>query len=433
MPADLSVTANTIATSAFLPVVMNCFTPFSTQCVAVAVGARGDRAGVRADVRLREAEAAEALAARERLQILLLLRVGAERVERPADHRVLHADDRRCRAVARGDLLQRDGERHVVHAGAAEPLGHDHPERPERAERMQRFARKAVLAVPVRRMGRELRLREGPDRVAHEALLLGQQHRVTRPSRAILPHETRGQRCRRPGERAAARASPPRTEREPPAHAGGGEARTANRRRRRSRAASRRATGSAPARCRSRRRHELGKERELEQRDLRIEDRGQQSLPEELRGRKLGRRGIRRSVVAGPPRRHGEPREVGRAEPAHRPRRRAAPRRAAPTTRMRRRARGARSPTTSRRARRSPPPAPAPACARRDRRCSAPASRRARRRRGRTGARCRAAARSVSARALRQLDRHRGRFAAADAEARHAALPAVLAQARRAA
>jgi hypothetical protein len=32
LPLDLSVTANTMATSAFLPVVMNCFTPFSTQC-----------------------------------------------------------------------------------------------------------------------------------------------------------------------------------------------------------------------------------------------------------------------------------------------------------------------------------------------------------------------------------------------------------------
>ena len=60
LPRALSVTANTIATSAFLPVVMNCLTPFSTQCVALALGARRDRAGVRADLRLGEAEAAEA-------------------------------------------------------------------------------------------------------------------------------------------------------------------------------------------------------------------------------------------------------------------------------------------------------------------------------------------------------------------------------------
>ena len=48
-----------MATSAFLPVVMNCLTPFSTQCSPCLSRARGDRAGVRADVRLGQAEAAE--------------------------------------------------------------------------------------------------------------------------------------------------------------------------------------------------------------------------------------------------------------------------------------------------------------------------------------------------------------------------------------
>ena len=101
-------------------------------------------------MRLGEAEAAELLAARERLQVALLLRVGAERVDRPADDRVLHADDRRRRAVAGGDLLQRDGERHVVEPGAAPALGHDDAERAQRAQRAQLLAREVVLAIPAR-------------------------------------------------------------------------------------------------------------------------------------------------------------------------------------------------------------------------------------------------------------------------------------------
>ena len=43
--------------------------------VAAALGARRDRAGIGTDVRLGQAEAAERLAARERLQERLLLRV----------------------------------------------------------------------------------------------------------------------------------------------------------------------------------------------------------------------------------------------------------------------------------------------------------------------------------------------------------------------
>ena len=72
LPAPLSVTAKTTAISAFLPEVMNCLTPFSTYSLALALGARGDRRGVGADLRLGERERAQHLSLREGLQKLLL-------------------------------------------------------------------------------------------------------------------------------------------------------------------------------------------------------------------------------------------------------------------------------------------------------------------------------------------------------------------------
>ena len=76
LPARVSVTANTMATSPFLPLVMNCFTPFEhvrTRRRASRVVLRPD--GLRADVRLGQAERAEHLAARERTSQRSLLRV----------------------------------------------------------------------------------------------------------------------------------------------------------------------------------------------------------------------------------------------------------------------------------------------------------------------------------------------------------------------
>jgi hypothetical protein len=144
--------------------------------VAVAVGARRDRAGVGAYVRLGQAEAAQRLAARQRNQPAGLLRVGAVGVDRSAHHRVLHADDGARRAVAGGDFLERQREGHVVHAGAAPALGHDHSQRAQFAQRREFRARKVVFAVPARRVGRELLLRERAHGVADQGLFFGQQH-----------------------------------------------------------------------------------------------------------------------------------------------------------------------------------------------------------------------------------------------------------------
>ena len=155
---------------------------------ALSLGARRDRARVGADVRLGQAEAAELLAARERLQVVLLLRVGAEREDRSAHDGVLHADDGRRGAVARGDLLERQGERQVVHRRAVPLLGHHHAHRAELAQLAQFVAREMRLAIPARGIGRELVLRERAHRVAHQLLLLVKQHRsaaATAPFRTV--------------------------------------------------------------------------------------------------------------------------------------------------------------------------------------------------------------------------------------------------------
>ena len=187
--------------------------------VAVArLGAGRDRAGVRADLRFGEAEAAELPARGERTQVLRLLLVGAEGENRAAHHRVLHGDDRRRRAVARGDLLEREGERDVVGAGAAPGLRDHHAEGAELAQRGQLLAREVMLAIPARRVGREPLAREGAHRVADQSLLFGEQHRIIpraaarsacRPRRAPVPRRRPSR--RRCARRAAVRRAPRRT------------------------------------------------------------------------------------------------------------------------------------------------------------------------------------------------------------------------------
>ena len=131
---------------------------------ALALGARRDRRGVGSHVRLGEAEAAELVAARERHEEALLLHVGAERVDRAADDRVLDADDRRDGTVARGDLLERDRQRQVVEPGAAPALRHDDAQHAQLAERRELRARKMMLAIPARGVRRESLLRERANR-----------------------------------------------------------------------------------------------------------------------------------------------------------------------------------------------------------------------------------------------------------------------------
>ena len=146
--------------------------------IAALLGARGDGAGIRSRLRLGQTETAERFATRERLQEVFFLRVGAECIEWSAHHGVLDADNGRRRAIACCDFLQRNGERHVVHRGAAPLFGHDHAHRAKLTQCPQLLAREMRLAIPARGVRRELLLRKRTHGVANQLLFFVQQHCV---------------------------------------------------------------------------------------------------------------------------------------------------------------------------------------------------------------------------------------------------------------
>ncbi len=182
LPAALSVTASTMATSAFLPLVMNCFTPLSTQWSPSRCALRAQSRGFRPDMRLGEAERAEHVAARQRHQIALLLVLVRPRHQDRADRAVVDADDGRRRAVARGDLLECHCQRRVVHAGAAVLLGHGNAERAERRQFLQRLPWKGRVAIPLRGERSESLRREVAQRVAQLQVLFSEHRWSSRES-----------------------------------------------------------------------------------------------------------------------------------------------------------------------------------------------------------------------------------------------------------
>ena len=107
--------------------------------VAVAHGGGLQPAGLGADMRLGQAEGAEHVAARQRLEeALLLLGIAIGHQDR-AHRAVVDADHGAGGAVAGGDLFQDDGQRQVVEPGAVPFGGHGHAvaaqRRPGRAAR----------------------------------------------------------------------------------------------------------------------------------------------------------------------------------------------------------------------------------------------------------------------------------------------------------
>ena len=125
-------------------------------------------------MRLGETEATELGAAGERFQVPLLLRVAAEGENRSAHDRILHGEDGRSRAVAGGDLLERDRQRYVIEAGAAVALRNHDAIRPKMAELGERLARERVVAIPLRGKWREPLAGEAAHCVADQPLRLGE-------------------------------------------------------------------------------------------------------------------------------------------------------------------------------------------------------------------------------------------------------------------
>ena len=155
LPADLSVTASTMATSACLPVVMNCLTPLSTQCPPsrTAVVFRADASEPTCgSVRQKQPRASPRASGSEPA---VLLSVAAVLQRDAASQRVLHADDRGGGAISRGDFLEREHQAHGVHAGTAPGLGHGHAHGAQAAEFTQHLGGKGLFAVPAGRVRRD--------------------------------------------------------------------------------------------------------------------------------------------------------------------------------------------------------------------------------------------------------------------------------------
>ena len=106
-----SVAAQTTATSASAPFVIQCFAPSSAQSAPLPARARAHARGIRAAVRLGQREATELLAARERRQPSRALLLRAERMDRTHDETALHGNAAAHAAVAALELLANEAVR----------------------------------------------------------------------------------------------------------------------------------------------------------------------------------------------------------------------------------------------------------------------------------------------------------------------------------
>ena len=182
-----SVTAKTSAMSAVLARGDELLHAVQHPAVALAHRARLEVRGVGARVRLGQAEGAEDLAARQRLQPLLLLLGRAVGQQRRAVGRVVDAHHRRQPAVGRRDLLERQHVGHHVGARAA-PFGrHRHAHEAEPAHLGEQRARDLAGGLPGPDMRQHLLAREGAGGVADQGLFFSEQHsRHQGSSRAVV-------------------------------------------------------------------------------------------------------------------------------------------------------------------------------------------------------------------------------------------------------
>jgi hypothetical protein len=130
--------------------------------------------GVRAVVRLGEAEAADPFAARQLRQVLLLLRLGAELVDRHHHERRLHAHHRAVAGVDALDLARDDSVADVVHAAAAVLLGDGRAEQAELAHLAEDGRVGLAVAEGLHDARRELLLAVRRGGRAHGALVIAE-------------------------------------------------------------------------------------------------------------------------------------------------------------------------------------------------------------------------------------------------------------------
>ena len=137
-------------------------------------------------VGLGQAEAADQLSFRELRQVLLLLSLGAELVDRRHDERALHAHRRAVAGIHALELARDQPVAHVVDAGAAVFGRKRGPQEPERAHLAQDRGIRLLVAESLQDARLQFLLREGARRIAHHALGLGE---LRLEQQRILPGE----------------------------------------------------------------------------------------------------------------------------------------------------------------------------------------------------------------------------------------------------
>ena len=136
---------------------------------------RDHAAGVRAEVGLGEAEAADLLAGGEQREPVLLLLLGAEGVDRIHHQRALHRGERADAGVAPLELLHDQAVGDVVEPRAAVLLRQVGAEQAQLRHARNQLLGKLALDVRVADDGHEVLVHPGPDGVPDGALLLRQQ------------------------------------------------------------------------------------------------------------------------------------------------------------------------------------------------------------------------------------------------------------------
>ena len=142
--------------------------------IAVAERERVLVGGVRARLRLRQREAADLVARRDRLEELLPLRVVAVLSDRVAEERVVHGHHDGVRSAHARDLLHRDGVRDRIAAHAAPLLGRENAHEAQLAHPLDGLVGKTSIAVDLGGDGADFALGEVARHLADHPLLVGE-------------------------------------------------------------------------------------------------------------------------------------------------------------------------------------------------------------------------------------------------------------------
>ena len=144
------------------PFVIHCFDPFSTHPSPSGTAAVRSEPASEPAPGLGECECAELLTPGERRHEARALLVGAEGEDRQGRRARVHGDGHADPGIRARELFEDEDVREEVCARAAVLLRHAHAHEPELRELREQLVREPVLAVPVRRVRRDLRVCELP-------------------------------------------------------------------------------------------------------------------------------------------------------------------------------------------------------------------------------------------------------------------------------